>query len=275
MNMKILMIIPVLILVGAIVVLFYHKAVTGEFVSKDVELTGGLTIMADTTQPVNIENLERDLPNMFIRVAGSGGKNTIIVQTQNTTEEMKNHIINKLKKYGIDEKTITVAKTEPVLGDIFWKQTKIAIALAFFFMGFVVFFLFRNAAPSMAVMLAAFSDIVSTIAVMDLIGIRLSLSTTAALLMLIGYSIDTDILLTTRVLKRGGEFKENFVSALRTGLTMSSTSLAALLSIYLFSGNFVLQQISSVLIIGLLIDLPNTWIQNAGILKFWIERRRK
>ena len=39
---------------------------------------------------------------------------------------------------------------------------------------------------------------------MRVVGIELSLGTLAALLMLIGYSVDSDILLTNRVLKRRG-----------------------------------------------------------------------
>ena len=63
--------------------------------------------------------------------------------------------------------------------------------------------------PSGAVVLSAFADIVMTAAVMTVIGIELTLPTTAALLMLIGYSVDSDILLTMRVLKRQGSWMKN------------------------------------------------------------------
>ncbi|MCD6436153.1 MAG: hypothetical protein J7L15_07165 [Clostridiales bacterium] len=233
-----------------------------------------MTIMVDTNQSVDINQLEKLLPNTFIRIASSNSKNTIIIQTQSTTDEEKNKILNTLESVvSFDKETVTIGKVDPVVGDIFWRQAKIAIFLAFVFMASVVFLLFRSVAPSTAVILAAFSDIISTIAVMDILGIRLSLATLAALLMLIGYSIDTDILLTTRMLKRQGTFEEKLKSAMKTGLTMNATSLSALLSIFLFSQNFVLEQIALVLIIGLLIDLPNTWIQNAEILKIWLKRK--
>jgi preprotein translocase subunit SecF len=69
-------------------------------------------------------------------------------------------------------------------------------------MGLVVFFYFRSIAPSLAVILEAFSDIIVTLAIFNLTGIKLSTAGIAAFLMLIGYSVDTDILLSTRVLKR-------------------------------------------------------------------------
>jgi preprotein translocase subunit SecF len=102
----------------------------------------------------------------------------------------------------------------------------------------------------------------------------LSLAVLAAILTIIGYSVDTDILLTSEILKSGGRknIKENIDRAMKTGLTLTATTLVALLSIYLFSGSVVLQQIAFVLMIGLLVDLPATWWTNAGLLRWWLER---
>ena len=57
--------------------------------------------------------------------------------------------------------------------------------------------------PSIAVIFAAFSDIVFALVIVDFMEIKLSAAGIAAFLMLIGYSVDTDILLTSRALKRG------------------------------------------------------------------------
>jgi len=275
-TLKLLMILPILMLLTSIGILLFHYFSTGEFIKKDVELTGGLTIMIETKEKVDLNLLQEKLPNAFLRLASSPTGNTLIIQIQETSEEAKDHVLNVVKEFvPFDENQVTIGKTEPVLGEIFWKQAKLAITLAFIFMAVVVFLLFRTLAPSLAVILAAVSDIIITLTIMNLVGIRLSLATLAALLMLIGYSIDTDILLTTRLIKRHGEFKEKLKSAMKTGLTMSATSIAALVCIFLFSKNFVLEQITLVLIIGLLIDLPNTWIQNAGILKIWLERKHR
>ena len=98
----------------------------------------------------------------------------------------------------------------------------------------------------------------------------------AALLMLIGYSVDTDILLTTKVLKRrkeGGTAFERTVKAAKTGLTMSLTSLAAATACLIFSQSDVIKQIMTIIVIGLLFDIIYTWIQNAGILRWYMEKK--
>ncbi|PIU72031.1 preprotein translocase subunit SecF, partial [Candidatus Woesearchaeota archaeon CG06_land_8_20_14_3_00_33_13] len=98
----------------------------------------------------------------------------------------------------------------------------------------------------------------------------------AAFLMLIGYSVDTNILLSTKVLKRkGGEVIDRIINGMKTGLTMTLTTVTAIVVAYLFSQSAALSQIMLILIIGLLTDVLNTWVQNAGILRLYLERRTK
>jgi len=96
--------------------------------------------------------------------------------------------------------------------------------------------------------------------------------------MLIGYSIDTDILLTSRLLKTTGSTgskEEKIKSAMKTGLTMTATTLGALTALYLLSETIVLKQMANVLIIGLVVDVFTTWLTNVGILRWWFEKREK
>jgi len=135
---------------------------------------------------------------------------------------------------------------------------------------------FINSIPSLAVILSAFSDIIITLAIVNIVGMKLSTAGIAAFLMLIGYSVDTDILLSTKVLKtREGSILNRIFIAMKTGLTMSVTTMAAITVALIFAQSEVLKQIMTILLIGLLIDLINTWIQNAGILRWYMEKKTK
>jgi len=143
-------------------------------------------------------------------------------------------------------------------------------------MAIVVFILFRTFIPSIAVILAAFSDIIMTITVVDLLGIPLSTAGIVAFLMLIGYSVDTDILLTSRMLKsKEGNTNERLFSAFITGITMTLTSITAMAValVIVYNSSEVLRQIFTILLIGLCFDLLNTWTANASILKLYVERK--
>ena len=94
--------------------------------------------------------------------------------------------------------------------------------------------------------------------------------------MLIGYSVDTDVLLSTRVLRRTeGTVMDGVYSAIRTGFMMTSTTLVALLAGLFLANNDTIFQIMLILFIGLIVDLIMTWIQNVGVLRLYIERKEK
>ena len=171
---------------------------------------------------------------------------------------------------------ISVQNIGPSLGASFLEQGTQAVLFAFLFMAIVVFLAFRIPIPSAAVVFSAFSDMLIALGFMSITGIELSRYTIAAVLMLIGYSVDTDILLTARVIKEKGEnVNEKVRTAMKTGLTMTFTTLAALSALYIFSTSDVLDDIAIVLIFGLIGDLMMTWLFNAGVLKWYALRRQK
>ncbi|WBF09030.1 protein translocase subunit SecF [Methanothermobacter thermautotrophicus] len=167
----------------------------------------------------------------------------------------------------------------PVLSKQAMNQIYWAIGFAFLFMSVTVFIIFRDPVPSLAVILAAASDIIIAVGGMSLFGIPLSLASVGAILMLIGYSVDTDILLTTRVLKRRkGTINERALGAMKTGVTMSIAAIASMAALYLVTVFVmpearVLSDIAAVLIIGLLADILTTWLMNLGILRWYLEVR--
>ena len=148
--------------------------------------------------------------------------------------------------------------------------------IAFILMGIVVFIAFRIWVPSLAVILSAFSDIIITLAIVNLIGISISIAGLAAFLLVIGYSVDTDILMTTKVLKRreGGTTIERLFDSAKTGLTMSVTTFVALTVGYLVTSSVVLKEMFSIILIALIVDVVSTYLMNAGIL-MWYKKQNE
>ena len=124
--------------------------------------------------------------------------------------------------------------------------------------------------------MAAASDIIITLSLMQVFGIEFSLASLGALLMLIGYSVDTDIMLTSRLLRETDHnmnMNEKITGALKTGLTMSLTSIGAMTVILLIPLPVVLVQIASVILIGLSVDIVVTWLFNSVLLRWYCESR--
>ena len=178
----------------------------------------------------------------------------------------------------MNDKNSSLEFTGSLISQSFYKQLLIAMLFAFLLMSIVVFIMFRTFVPSFAVILAAFADIFMTLVVVNYFGIEMSSAGIVAFLMLIGYSVDTDILLTNKVLRsHEGSLNGKIFTAFKTGMTMTLTAIVAV-SIGLFvslSFSVVLTQIFTILLIGLGFDILNTWVANVSILKWYVEAKKK
>lgn len=133
-------------------------------------------------------------------------------------------------------------------------------------------------APSIAVLTAVFADILFTLVTVNILGIKLSSGGIIAFLMLIGYSVGTDVLLTSRVLRRRNESVNSAcLGAFKTGIMLTLTAIASILAGLLFVYRFetVLNQIFLIILIGLAYDIFNTWFTNVLIIKWYAESRDK
>ena len=139
----------------------------------------------------------------------------------------------------------------------------------------VVSITFRTFIPSLAVILAAVTDILLTVAILSLFDFKISSGGITALLLIIGYSIDTDILLTTKLIKRNiGTMYERLWQSMKTGLTMTSATIVAVSIALMFSTAPVLKEIFLIILVALFIDIITTYVGNASMLIWHIKNKK-
>lgn len=277
---RVLLILTLFMIPAAFGVLLYEKSVTGDYFHKGISLKGGDSYTFPVTQAVDLQTLQQTLaqvhPNadMTVRGVSEFGKlSALIVEVSDLNESA---LIASLNNAGIQVTPGNYSKESigASLGEAFFKQTIIALIAAFVLMAIVVFITFRSILPSSFVILAVVSTTLETLAVVSLLQIPLSTAGIAAFLMLIGYSVDTDILLTNRALSRKeGTLLSRIYSAMKTGMTMTLTAIVTTGIAYVFSDSDVIKQIMLILTIGLLFDMINTWVQNVGILRWHFARK--
>jgi preprotein translocase subunit SecF len=272
-----LLAIPLAILAVSLVILLVSFMSSGSPVNLGMEFQGGTQISVETADsPAKLEEMYSSYDITDVRQAGS----RVIMQFGVMDNEQQRQLENDITSC---YSNVQIQQVGPIYGRDLQVQAVRALIISFIGMSLVVFLLFRTLIPSLAVILSAFSDMAIAAAFMKVAGIELSLGTLAALLMLIGYSVDSDVLLTNRVLKRRGTIEEKISRAMQTGITMTTTTLAALAVMYIvstysylvipsFTQITLLSQISIVLIAGLLADMMNTWLLNTGILRWYVTK---
>jgi preprotein translocase subunit SecF len=265
-----LVVIPLVLLAVAIGTLLVATAVAGTPVDLGMEFTGGAELQIETSDsPAEIESSFEE-PVASITRVGAPTSNDFIVQFQSGEYEDLDALVGQAEAAGYEirqegERSASFASDSQT-------QAVIGLAVAFTGMALLVALLFRTFVPSIAVVVSAFSDIVIPLALMRLFNIELTLGTVAALLMLIGYSVDSDLLLNNHVLRRQGDFYTSTFRAMRTGVTMTVTSIAAMIVMTVVAnllGIPLLPEVGIVLVFGLLADLMNTYLMNVSLLRYY------
>lgn len=267
-----LLIVPATVFGVAVLILLGWFVMTGAPVMLGVEFTGGSELRVQPTDSV-------DSPDQAIEGAFEEGYSSIRTVPTDGTYILTfssghpadiNDLEDQAEAAGFEVESSS--SISPTFGGDSQRLALIGILGAFVGMSLIVFGLFRTAVPSLAVVLSALSDLIVPLAFMNLLGIELTLGTVAALLMLLGYSIDSDMLLNDYVVRRQGEFYEMVYTAMDTGITMTLTSIIAMTIMAiggLLFGIPLLRDIGLIITLGLAVDIMNTYMMNVSLLRWF------
>ncbi len=286
-HYKKLLIIPAIVIIIAVAILLASYSSTGSFFKKDISLSGGVSIIAVTDFSDDV-GLQSELAHRFpdadvsVRRVSQLGKSTGVVveaamQSESDIDALMDFVSGEI---GVEKSEFSVQKIGASLGSSFFNQLMRGMIFAFIFMALTVFIYFKFVSgkwlwlPGLFVVWTAFVDILCTLAVVTFSGVHLSAAGLAAFLMLIGYSVDTDILLTVRALKGSdATLNARVRSAVRTGVLMSLTAFGAVIAGYFFAESETIKQIMFILSVGMVFDIIHTWLTNAGLLRWYLEKK--
>jgi preprotein translocase subunit SecF len=282
-NYKLLLLIPLILLIASFIYMGFFYSQHHDFINKDISLTGGTSVTISDGN-INQGDLNKFLSGKLedVNVRGVSDLATqkqiaVIVETKSDKGTTQS-VLEEYLKYSLNEKNSSFEFTGTSLGASFYNQLLIAMVAAFILMAIVIFFQFKTFIPSVAVILSAFADIFFTIVLINLLGLRISSAGIVALLMLIGYSVDTDILLTNKVLRREGKtLNRKIWESFKTGITMTLIAIASTAVCLIIAGPYsqVLHQIFFIMLFGLMFDILNTWLTNVSIIKWYAIKLQK
>ena len=268
-------VLPIILIVFTLAVLGMGMF-RGQILERDIDLKGGVQIMVNYREPVDTNSFESflksELETPDIRVRTNSDPATqrqlgLQIEAGVVDVDLLEAKAGEFLGFTLSDENRSITHFESSLAAGFWKQAQKAILLAVVLMCIIVVIAFKKPILFGAIMLNVFADLGTTIAVMSILNIKLSLAAIAALLMILGYGVDSNILLCTRAIKeRGGTRLERINMTLPTGITMTATTMAPLFAIMLLARASELKTIAAILLIGLAADFIYTWLMNVNIL---------
>ncbi|NUO39814.1 MAG: protein translocase subunit SecF [Gemmatimonadaceae bacterium] len=278
-------------IVAGFVMLGVHEARYGSALNQSIEFTGGTLMQLEFTQPPNVGDIRATVdaagfPNSEIQQFGSPREFTVRAGghaegANAAVETTANQIQAALtQKFGAG--TFKVVRTEivgPRVGEELTRNAIIAILLSLVITMIYLAFRFEWRF-GVAAVIATVHDLLSTLAFLAIMRLEVSLTVIAALLTVIGYSLNDTIIIFDRVRE---DLKKNRTDSLYTVLNKSInetlprsvlthvTVAAATLSLLLFAGE-VIRPFSWIMLFGIVTGTFSS-IYIAGPVLLWIERR--
>ncbi|MDI6642472.1 MAG: hypothetical protein QMD95_00210 [Candidatus Hodarchaeaceae archaeon] len=201
-------------------------------------------------------------------------ENGLHIETDALDGASENNVKGMLSsQFGIPTDRVTIGTMGPTIRGHQSRQALFSIIGAFVGIGVLSILIFRRRIVPVTILLVLGLDILGVLGYMALLRVSLDLASIIGITMLIGYVVNTNMLLAWRILKRaGGEPKEQVSRSMDTGLTMNVLMIVLLLSLNILTSAHELNVLTAVLVFGIAINIINTWFLGAGILLRHVER---
>ncbi|MBT8462200.1 MAG: protein translocase subunit SecF [Gemmatimonadetes bacterium] len=251
-----------------------------------VDFTGGTMLQVEFVEQTSVGDLRDVLSAAGMenaQIQQLGDSNEFLIRTQDFEGIVDS--VNDLFEdmYGADGFSMSADAVGPKVGSELQRKAAIAILLSFALT--LVYLAFRfEWRFGVAAIIATFHDITITFGFISLFNIEITLATVAAILTILGYSLNDTIVVFDRIRenlkKRRKDSYADIVNASinetlpRTVLT-SGTTLATLLALFILGGT-VVRPFALVLILGVVIGTYSSiFVASPALLEIEERSRRK
>ena len=228
-----------------------------------IDFKGGTLIeLRSSDNKINISSLRDSLKNMNlgdVSVKNFGNERDFLIKFENNTQK---NIIEKIKitlenSFGNSFNFRRVENVGPKVSGELLKSGIIAISVSLAVMLFYIWIRFEWQF-SLGAILALFHDVLVTLGIFSLFSLEINLSIIAAVLTIVGYSMNDTVVIYDRVrenLRKYADIKIFELTNISINETLSRTiitsvtTLLALLAIYFFGGE-ILKGFSLAMILG-------------------------
>ena len=252
-----------------------------------IDFKGGTLIeLRSTDSKINVSSLRDNLNQMNlgdISVKNFGNKNDFLIKFENN--ENKNAIeeirVNLDKSFGNNFNFRRVENVGPKVSTELLRSGVIAISVSLALMLIYIWIRFEWQF-SLGAIMALFHDVIVTLGLFSLLGLEINLSIIAAVLTIVGYSMNDTVVIFDRVRENLRKYSDikifeltniSINETLSRTLITSITTLLALLSIFFFGGE-VLKGFSLAMIFGVIFGTYSSiYIANTVLVRLNVSQK--
>ena len=252
-----------------------------------IDFKGGTLIeLRSTETKINVSSLRENLNQMDlgdVSVKNFGNKTDYLIKFENNNDK---NIIDKIKtnldkSFGNNFDFRRVENVGPKVSAELLRSGVIAISVALALMLIYIWIRFEWQF-SLGAILALFHDVIVTLGLFSLLGLEINLSIIAAVLTIVGYSMNDTVVIFDRVRENLRKYSDikifeltniSINETLSRTLITSITTLLALLSIFFFGGE-ILKGFSLAMIFGVIFGTYSSiYIANTVLVRLNVSQK--
>ena len=246
-----------------------------------IDFTGGNVVQVEFEQSPSIEDVRSALAtvgqgNSIIQSYSDRG---IIIRISANEEAARKEAVDALRAKYPGMQIVRLEKVGPVVGAELRQEAMVALflALAGILAYITVRFQFRFAVVSVAALL---HDAVITLGIFSLTGMEISSPFIAAILTIVGYSLNDTIVVLDRIRENwknirvqgvGGLLNSSINQTLSRTINTSLTTLLPVIALFIWGGE-VLRSFSFALLVGVLVGTYSSIFIASALLAEWWEK---
>jgi preprotein translocase subunit SecF len=259
-----------------------------------VEFSGGTQLILKFAKTPEIDHIRdavgKQAPGAVIQTYGEAAKNQVLIRLagalQGEVENAGRPVLDALKA-SYAENPVVESSSEvvgPIVGEELRRKAIQLTVLGLLFQFIYIWFRFKGAVWGAAATVAVFHDVLVTFAFLAFFRFEITLNVIAALLTLVGYSVNDTIVIFDRARENlRHRRKESLRTILNDSLNQTltrtlisnGTTFLAVLGLYLFGGE-VLRGFGFAMVVGILIGTYSTIYIASPFVIWWqgIKERR-
>lgn len=248
-----------------------------------IDFTGGNVVQVEFTERPDITKVREVISGVVAREAmiQNFGEKGIIIRTNEDTEESRQNVVKALQANFADVKVTGFEKVGPVVGGELRRQAIIGVTIALIaiLLYITVRFQFRFAVVSVVPLV---HDVIIALGFFSLSQMEISSSFIAAILTIVGYSLNNTIIILDRVRENWGTLsREGIVNLVNKSLNQTlgrtiNTTLTTLFPVLALCvwGGPVLMAFSYAMLVGMIAGTWSSMFVATGLLCEWQEKRK-
>ena len=259
-----------------------------------VEFSGGTQLILKFAKTPEIDRIRdavgKEAPGAVIQTYGDASKNQVLIRLAGTLQgEVENAgrpVLDALKA-SYAENPVVESSSEvvgPIVGEELRRKAIQLTVLGLLFQFIYIWFRFKGAVWGAAATVAVFHDVLVTFAFLAFFRFEITLNVIAALLTLVGYSVNDTIVIFDRARENLRHRRKDSLRAilndslnqtLTRTLISNGTTFLAVLGLYLFGGE-VLRGFGFAMVVGILVGTYSTIYIASPFVIWWqgIKERR-